>query len=142
MGKPLTDNTMIFAEDGPDACFQRYLAQGEFRIQCCDNCQQYVFYPRLCCPHCGSAQLRWTTPSGKATVYSTSVPRTNTGAYNIALVELAEGPRMMSRVVDIAPEAVTIGMPVVAFVGHIENDLSKPLVLFRPQRQSTSEKTP
>lgn len=120
-----------FAEQGPDHCFRGYLARGEFYIQRCDACTQHVFYPRICCPHCGLPQLSWIKPSGRGIVYSTSVPRSQEGTWNIALVDLAEGPRMMTRVVGIAPEAVAIGMAVEAFIGTIDSD-SGPLVLFRP----------
>lgn len=135
MKEQATSHDHTFAGDGPDHCFQNYLRQGEFRIQYCEDCAKYIFYPRLLCPHCGSVQLRWVAASGKASVYSTSVPRGKEGAYNIALVELAEGPRMLTRVVDIAPEAVTIGMAVEAFVGYIEINTDTPLLLFRPQGQ-------
>ena len=124
-----TDNP--FAENGPDHCFRVYLERGEFYIQRCESCEQHVFYPRICCPHCGSPQLNWIKPCGRGVVYSTSVPRSKEGAWNIALVDLAEGPRMMSRVVGIPAEAVTIGMPVEAFVGTLDADPT-PVVLFRP----------
>src|SRR3546814_18929071 len=73
----------------------------------------------MVCPHCGSGQLDWITPSGKGTVYSTTVVRRKPehgGAYNVALVDLEEGVRMMSRVDGIAPDAVAIGMAVQASV--------------------------
>jgi len=123
-----------FQIEGPDAIFSRALAEGEFRIQLCADCSQHFFYPRITCPHCGSNKLAWVTPSGKATVYSTSVPRLKPGQgghYNIALIDLAEGPRMMSRVVGLAPEKVKIGMAVKAFVGEIDGD---PAVFFKPEQ--------
>ncbi|NHO66123.1 DNA-binding protein [Aestuariicella hydrocarbonica] len=116
---------------GPEKKFRQYLSEGSFHLQRCDQCRQHVFYPRLLCPHCGSMQLTWVPASGRATVYSTSVPRSGGSSYNIALVDLEEGPRMMTRVVDVAPEDVTIGMPVTAFIGTIEPN-GEPLVLFRP----------
>ena len=71
------------------------------------------------------------TASGRATVYATSVVRVRPedGAdYNIALVDLQEGPRMMTRIVDVAPEEVRIGDAVTAFVGEIDGNR---VVLFR-----------
>ena len=127
-------NSIGFQNDGPDVVFTRALAAGEFRIQRCAHCKQHFFYPRITCPHCGSNQLAWVRPSGKATVYSTSVPRQKPalgGDYNIALIDLAEGPRMMSRVVGIAPEKVKIGMAVKAFVSEIDGD---PVVFFKPEQ--------
>lgn len=119
-----------FADDGPDKQYATYVAAGEFNIQKCDDCQQHVFYPRLICPHCGSQQLQWVTASGRGTVYSTSIPRGGPeGDYNISLIDLVEGPRMMSRVTGIAPEQVTIGMQVSAYIGEIDGIA---LVLFKP----------
>src|SRR3546814_7135029 len=60
---------------GPEKHYQDQLAQGRFQIQRCQACSQAVFYPRMICPHCGSGQLDWITPSGKGTVYSTPVVR-------------------------------------------------------------------
>lgn len=77
----------------------------------------------MICPHCGSDQLEWFTPSGDGVVYSTTVVRRKPeqgGDYNVALIDLAEGPRMMSRVDGMAPEDVSIGMPVSARVVDAE----------------------
>ncbi|HEX4111054.1 MAG TPA: OB-fold domain-containing protein, partial [Stellaceae bacterium] len=70
--------------------------------------------------------------SGKGTVYSTSVVRQRPEDgpdYNIALIDLAEGPRMMSRVTDIPAPEVKIGMAVEAYIGDLDKET---LVLFRP----------
>lgn len=115
---------------GPDAVHQDYLAKGEFRIQQCDGCSRHVFYPRMLCPHCGATRLSWRQASGNGTVHACSVvmgkPGTNTD-YAVVLVDLAEGVRMMSHVVDCDPHAVRIGMPLRARI--IEKE-GKPLVVF------------
>ncbi|MGI1678879.1 MAG: OB-fold domain-containing protein [Cellvibrionaceae bacterium] len=117
-------------ETGPDADFAEFLSAGEFKIQCCQSCDKHIFYPRIICPHCGSNEVVWVTPSGRGKVYSTSVPRGGKdGDYNISLVDLEEGPRMMTRVVNIAPSEVKIGMEVISFIGEIEGEI---VVLFRP----------
>jgi uncharacterized OB-fold protein len=70
--------------------------------------------------------------SGEGTVYATTVTRRRAeqgGDYNVALVDLAEGPRMMSRVVGVAPEAVSIGMKVRAKIDELNG---APAVLFEP----------
>jgi uncharacterized OB-fold protein len=106
---------------GPEKIYQDKLAQGVFEIQRCTACGKHVFYPRVLCPHCGDGRLEWTAPSGRGTVYSTTVIRrkpADGGDYNVALVDLAEGPRMMSRIVTVAPEAVRIGMAVQARVAE------------------------
>lgn len=121
---------------GPDAAFQNYLTQGEFRIQQCDGCARHIFYPRVLCPHCGSTQLSWRTASGNGAVHACSVvmgkPGTNTD-YAVVLVDLQEGARMMSNVVDCDPHIVKIGMPLKARIVEKEG---KPLVVFAPASQT------
>jgi uncharacterized OB-fold protein len=104
---------------GPEKIYQDKLAQGVFEIQRCAGCGKHVFYPRVLCPHCGADRLEWTAPSGRGSVYSTTVVRrkeADGGDYNVALIDLEEGPRLMSRVVTLAPADVRIGMAVKARV--------------------------
>ncbi len=91
----------------------------------------FVHPPRVAEPGTGSTDLEWVEACGRGTVHSTTVVRQKPPAadYNVALVELAEGPRMMSRVVGIAPAEVRIGMPVRARI-VVEDDAS--LVVFEP----------
>ena len=60
---------------GPEARHRQRLAEGVFEIQRCTGCGKHQFYPRVACRYCGSADLRWVTPSGSACVYSTTVVR-------------------------------------------------------------------
>ncbi|MBV7481838.1 Zn-ribbon domain-containing OB-fold protein [Bordetella sp. BOR01] len=116
---------------GPEKHYHDQLAQGRFQIQRCQACAQAVFYPRMICPHCGADRLDWITPSGKGTIYSTTVVRRKAehgGDYNVALVDLEEGVRMMSRVDGIAPGAVAIGMAVQA---HVIDAGDSKLVVFK-----------
>ena len=102
---------------GPDRQFQQYLGEGEFRLQQCVSCEQFIFYPRVLCPHCGASELSWNPITGNGVVYSTTVVRRREekgGPYNVAIIELAEGPRMMSRVEGVAADQVTIGSKVTA----------------------------
>ena len=117
---------------GANHIFQQALARGEFLIQQCNGCDRHQFYPRSVCKYCGSTDLKWVAASGRATVYSTSVVRQKPEDgpdYNVALVDLEEGPRMLTRVVEIAPEAVQIGMPVQGYFGEIDGE---PAYVFRP----------
>lgn len=128
--------TRIETASGPDAAYQEFLAQGEFRIQQCDACARHVFYPRVLCPHCGSTQLGWCMASGNGVVYACSVIMGKPGTdsdYAVVLVDLQEGVRLMSHVVDCDQHAVTIGMPVSARI--IEKE-GKPLVVFAPAHAS------
>lgn len=123
-----------FSPDGPDKVFAEFLQKNEFKIQKCNDCQKHIFYPRLICPHCGSQVVDWVTASGQGVVYSTSVARgMPEGDYNISLIDLQEGPRMLSRVVDIAPEKVFIGMRVQAFIGSVDQ---VQVVLFKPLEEA------
>ncbi|MDH4096524.1 MAG: Zn-ribbon domain-containing OB-fold protein [Betaproteobacteria bacterium] len=106
---------------GPEKRFFDALAAGRFEIQQCAACAKHVFYPRVLCPHCGSGELGWVAASGRGTVYSTTVVRRKPGDggdYNVCLVDLAEGVRMMSRVAGVAPQDVTIGMAVKARIAE------------------------
>ena len=117
---------------GPDQFFQRALAEGEILLPKCDDCGAYHFFPRVLCPHCHGTAISWKQAGGKGRVHTTTVVRRKPergGDYNVCVVELDEGVRMMSRVEGIAPGEVAIDMPVTAFVGEAEG---VPAVLFKP----------
>lgn len=102
---------------GPDATYFAYLEAKDWRIPRCMACGAHVFQPRVMCPSCGADAFDWVAPSGKGTVHSTTVVRRKPergGDYNVCLVDLEEGVRMMSRVEGLAPTEVAIGMPVTA----------------------------
>lgn len=88
----------------------------ELRLQRCEACKAFVYYPRDRCPHCFSDRLSWEPVSGRGKVYSyTVVRRASTRSfmepYVLAIVELDEGPHLTTNIVA-APEQVKIGMPV------------------------------
>lgn len=102
---------------GPDAEFQRHLAEGRFSLQVCGDCNHWIFHPRVICPVCGSLQLDWRQASGQARIYSRTVVKRRPergGDYAIILVELKEGPRIMSHLPGVAPADIAIGQPVTA----------------------------
>jgi len=99
---------------GPEQFFRESLERGEFMIQRCERTGRAVFYPRAISPF-GGGPLRWEPASGEGSVYSATVVRRREdrgGDYSVVLVDLEEGPRLMSTVVDIAPDQVRIGMRV------------------------------
>ncbi|QNP48866.1 Zn-ribbon domain-containing OB-fold protein [Diaphorobacter aerolatus] len=116
--------------------YQAELDAGRFCIQQCPQCSKHVFTPRELCPHCGASPLKWVRASGMGTVYSTSTiarkPEAG-GNYNVALIDLDEGVRMMSRVEDVAPDEVKIGQRVQARVAQKDG---RGLVLFQPAANS------
>ncbi|MFH8616401.1 Zn-ribbon domain-containing OB-fold protein [Streptomyces sp. NPDC017979] len=106
------------------------LAAGELRFQHCAECRRAVFHPRVLCPHCGCEDLGWRVSSGLGTVYATTVlHQRGTDPYNVALVDLDEGFRMMSRVEAAAPDQVRIGARV-RFT--VTADGGEPLGVFHP----------
>ncbi len=113
----------------PDAEFRAFLAQGQFMIQRSKGDGAHIFYPRVLAPGTGARDLEWVQASGRGVVYSTTVVRKKPPepSYNVVLIDLAEGPRMMSRVEGIEPAAVAIGMAVQARI--IDQD-GEPVVVF------------
>jgi uncharacterized protein len=94
-------------------------AAGELRLQRCTDCAQPYFYPRPVCPACGSDNVEWFTASGQATLYSYVINHRpargfeDEAPYAIAVVQLAEGPRMMTNLVGVpnTPEDLILDMP-------------------------------
>ncbi|MBS0494750.1 MAG: Zn-ribbon domain-containing OB-fold protein [Proteobacteria bacterium] len=117
------------------ACDQRYfgaLAEGRFEIPRCKACGRHHFYPRVCCPHCGAQDLEWVQLTGRGTVYSVTIVRRADGDYTVVLVDLEEGPRLMSRVVDMPVEQVRIGLAVCARIDQTEDG---PLLVFTAREE-------
>ena len=118
---------------GAEEHYQAALNEGRFLIQHCAACGKHVFYPRSICPHCWSERLEWVEPQGSGTVYSTTTVRRKPeagGSYNVALIDLDEGVRLMSRVEGLPPTDVKIGMRVRA---AITNENGAGLVVFHPE---------
>lgn len=115
----------------PAVAYRERLDRGELAYQECGSCGRTVFYPRVICPACGSTELTWRASAGLGTVYATTAlhPR-GTDPYNVAMVDLDEGFRMMSRVEDVPAPDVRIGLRVRAAV--ITQD-GEPVVIFRPE---------
>jgi uncharacterized OB-fold protein len=105
-------------EPAPYAAYQALLATGQIAFQRCQACAEAIFYPRTLCPQCGATDLAWESSAGQGTVYSTTtVPVRDGDAYAVCLVDLDEGFRMMSTVVDLPAGDVRIGQRV---TGRIE----------------------
>ena len=112
---------------GPEAEYFAHLRAGRFMIQRSRTTGRHVFYPRVAAPGTGERDLEWVEASGLGTVHSITVNRSRDGAYNVALIDLAEGPRMMSRVEGV--ETLPIGAPVRA---RIATAAEEPMVVFDP----------
>jgi uncharacterized OB-fold protein len=110
--------------------------QGKLLIQTCKDCKAKIFYPRKYCPECWSGNLDWIEASGKArintfsTAYSMVEPKfMDELPYTIAYVDLEEGIRMMTRIIDCDPNDITFGMEVEVVFAQ-RGDFSLPY--FRP----------
>lgn len=115
--------------------------RGEFRIQRCSSCRTAVFYPRYNCTHCGSRDLEWQAIAGRGTLHTYTVARRPTHPafaervpYVIAIVELDEGPRVTTNLVDCDPDTVRIGMRVELTFEPEREGVAIPL--FRPAKES------
>lgn len=128
----MSGESMPVKGPGSERLWRDALAQGRFTVPVCDACGRAHFFPRVICPHCGSNTITMTPASGRGTVYSTTVLSRKPdegGDLNIAMIDLAEGARMMSRVDGIAPAAVTIGLEVEARIVTVDG---APVVVFVP----------
>ena len=113
------------------------LARHELYVQRCRACGTTRFYPRAVCPSCLSSDTAWVRASGRGTVYTFTVTHQNQAPgfreelpYVLALVELAEGVRLMTNIVGCPPDAVRIGMAVEVVFEDVTPEVSLPK--FRP----------
>ena len=107
---------------------------GVFLLQRCDACGEFVGYPKIFCPHCYSDNLGWHVASGRGVVYTYSTVTANPPStfldelpYTIAIVQLDEGPRFLTRLVDVDPADVRCGMTVKVSITRLDETLSMPL---------------
>lgn len=122
---------------GPVEQFREHLRQGRFMLQKCSRSNRYFYYPRAATMDAASSELQWVEVSGAGEVYSTTIVRQKPergGNYNISIVQLAEGPRMLTRVLGIDPTSVSIGMKVTARIEMPDWDpkAKAPIVVFYP----------
>jgi uncharacterized OB-fold protein len=122
----------------PERDYLEHLQQGRFMLLRSKGSGRCFFYPRVIEPGTGSTDLEWVEASGSGTVYAATVVRKKTLAdsYNVVLVDLAEGPRMMSRVDGVPLDQVRIGMDVRA---RIVNEGEQAFVVFVPASGSAAD---
>jgi uncharacterized OB-fold protein len=85
---------------------------GRFVVPKCRACGKVHWYPRAICPFCQSSEIEWAQASGNATIYSFSVMRRAPEPFAVAYVTLAEGPTMVTNLVDCDFDTLKIGQPV------------------------------
>ena len=85
--------------------FWNGLKEEQLMIQQCDDCNNYIFYPRSICPQCFSDSISWLEAKGTGKIYSYTIvhqaygPFKNETPYIVGIVELDEGIRMMTRII-------------------------------------------
>jgi len=104
-----------------DAGKNYWLSAGkkELLLPQCQECRQVFWYPRPHCPSCGSAKVGWTRSGGKGVIHTFTVVRQSSDAYFsalipyvVAMVDLDEGPRIMTNIVGAGAADARIGMRV------------------------------
>jgi uncharacterized protein len=109
---------------------------GELRLQKCAACNHVYFPPRPFCPQCASSDVRVLRASGRATLHSYVIHHRPVPGfvppYSIAVVELEEGPRLMTNIVEVpqTPEALKLDMALEVVFEQLNQEISLPL--FRP----------
>ena len=114
--------------------------EGELRLQHCVDCGRGYFPPRPFCPRCTGANIEISVASGRATLLSyviSHLPAPGfTPPYVIAIVQLEEGPRMLTNVIgcEPSPEVLALDMPLKAQFTRASDEIA--LVLFAPEGRS------
>ena len=117
--------------------FWEAMREGELLLRHCGACGAVTYYPRPFCPACWSEDVSWQPAGGKATLYTHSTvyvndlpPFPEQVPYIAAVVDLEEGPRMMTRVVDCAPEDLEVGMALELTFTEVTDEVT--IAVFRP----------
>lgn len=118
--------------DAETAPYWDAAANGRLVIQKCSDCGTFRFYPRLVCPSCMSENVEWVEASGRGRVYSYTIVHRAPPAfrddapYVVAVIELEEGVRLMSRLDIDPPGDAAIDMPVKVTFEKISDDITLP----------------
>ncbi len=118
--------------------FWEATARGELVVQWCPHCERAQFHPGPLCRTCGG-EPEWKTCTGRGTVYTYSIVRQSHSRpfrdlvpYVVAMIDLDEGVRMMTNIVDCPVDEVRIGMPVEVVFAEAVDDIALPF--WRPVR--------
>ena len=120
------------------AGFWRATTESRLLFTRCDSCSEPTWYPREFCPHCGTLDVTWEEASGRGHIHSFTVvrrgglgPYAGPTPYVLAYVELDEGVRMMTNIVDVDEADLRIGLPVTVVFQPTDGEASLPR--FTPQ---------
>lgn len=110
-------------------------SEGKLLLPRCEDCGIVIWYPRAFCPECSSFNISWFEASGRGSIYSFTINRRGQGdyrdmAYIVAYVELEEGPRVLTNIVDCDMDRVDVGQQVQVVFHTTSNGAALPR--FRP----------
>jgi uncharacterized OB-fold protein len=117
------------------------LKEHKLMLPKCTTCNRVFFYPRVLCPHCHARDITWIQASGKGKLHAFEIAYQSFNRamkvktpYILALVELEEGPRMLSNLINIEPDPAVVkcDMPVEVVFSPLTDDITIPL--FQPAR--------
>lgn len=136
MNRPVKPSPAVSSVERP---FWDATRDGKLILQKCVDCNKFIFYPRIYCPHCHSAALTWEKASGKGKIYTYTVVNSNSHSaflgdipFVIAIIKLDEGVQMLSNVIGCRPEEVTCDMPVEVFFEKLNAEFTLPK--FKPAK--------
>lgn len=117
---------VLYRSSGP---FWEAVKQHRLELQQCSDCHRWLVPPRPMCPGCQSRRSEWVQVRGRGTIHSwvtyAEAPHPAFGSpHTVVLVELEEGPRLVSNPVGIAPEDLEIGMPVEVIFEEVDDALT------------------
>ena len=131
---------LIDAESAP---FWAGTQRRKFLFRHCNHCGRNHFYPRHACPHCWSDNCEWRPAAGTGRIFSYTVIHQNDSLpfrdmlpYIVALVDLDEGVRVTTNIVECTPEVVHVGMPVEVVYEDVNAEVTLPQ--FRPVLRTAS----
>tara|TARA_B100000401_G_scaffold437716_1_gene383988 strand:+ start:324 stop:713 length:390 start_codon:yes stop_codon:yes gene_type:complete len=110
---------------GPQKQFHQHLDEGKFKIQRSKVTGEYFFHPRVAFPGTGDRDLEWVEVSGNGVVHSTTCNRRlpeKGGDFNLSIIKLDEGPKMMAMVFGVEPDKVEIGNKVQARIIELKGE--------------------
>ncbi|HEY6600168.1 MAG TPA: OB-fold domain-containing protein [Pseudomonadales bacterium] len=119
------------------APFWDALKDGVVKLQRCNDCDAWVFYPRSRCPQCLADALTWHSVSGLGTLYTFTIARQPTSPHfagevpqRLGVVELDEGVRLTTTLVNVADQDIRIGMRVKPYFDQVADDVT--LLRYQP----------
>ncbi len=122
--------------------YWKYCAKGELRMQKCQECGHVRFPASVLCPKCLSEENEWVKLSGKGRVFSKAIFHQlyypgfeDEIPYNTAIIELEEGPRLHTNILECENSEIVIGMPVSVIFKKIDDQISLPM--FTPDEGTT-----